>query len=68
MSGMSNVGGRGTYEDGDQVREDQSKHTNDQCTNPTQKNVPNSVIEAQQAANRFHEGKENSHKANDSSM
>merc|ERR1711879_11692 len=48
MSGMSNVGGRGTYEDGDQ------------------KNVPNSVIEGQQAANRFHEGKENSHKANDS--
>ncbi|TVY84278.1 hypothetical protein LSUE1_G000260 [Lachnellula suecica] len=31
-----------------------------------QKNVPNSQIEQEKKENRFHEGKENSHKANDS--
>jgi hypothetical protein len=32
-----------------------------------QKTVPNSQIEQEKKDNRFHEGKENSHKANDSS-
>jgi hypothetical protein len=32
-----------------------------------QKNVPRSEIEQEKKDNRFHEGKENSHKANDSS-
>jgi hypothetical protein len=32
-----------------------------------QKNVPQSEIEKQKKASRFHEGKEHSHKANDSS-
>ena len=33
-----------------------------------QRTVSDAEIKAQQEANRFHEGKENSHKANDSSM
>jgi hypothetical protein len=33
-----------------------------------QKNVPQSVIEEQKKEGRFHEGKEHSHKANDSSQ
>jgi len=32
-----------------------------------QKNVPRSEIEQEKKDNRFHEGQENSHKANDSS-
>lgn len=32
-----------------------------------QRNEKNSVLNSQAEANRFHEGKENSHKANDSS-
>jgi hypothetical protein len=32
-----------------------------------QKNVPRSEIDQEKGDNRFHEGKENSHKANDSS-
>lgn len=32
-----------------------------------QKNVPQSKIEQEKKDNRFHEGKEHSHKANDSS-
>jgi hypothetical protein len=33
-----------------------------------QRNVPQSEIDQAKKDNRFHEGKENSHKANDSSM
>lgn len=33
-----------------------------------QRTESDATIRAQQEANRFHEGKENSHKANDSSM
>ena len=33
-----------------------------------QKNVPQSEIEQEKKENRFHEGKEQSHQANDSSM
>lgn len=33
-----------------------------------QKNVPQSEIQQEKQENRFHEGKENSHLANDSSM
>jgi hypothetical protein len=39
-----------------------------QLTNTLQRTESNATIKAQQEANRFHEGKENSHKANDSSM
>lgn len=46
MSGMSNVGGRGVYEAGDQR---------------TAKNAE------EQDGDRYHQGKENSHKADDSS-
>jgi hypothetical protein len=38
-----------------------------QLTNTPQRTVSDAEIKAQQEANRFHEGKENSHKANDSS-
>ena len=47
MSGMSNVGGPGVYEAGDQ-------RTSKDSDKPQ--------------ADRYHEGKENSHKANDPSM
>jgi hypothetical protein len=38
-----------------------------QLTNNLQRTVSDAEIKAQEQANRFHEGKENSHKANDSS-
>jgi len=68
---MSNVGSRSTYEAGDQVRytvkpNDDSYQV--QWTNTSQRTESDATIRAQQEANRFHEGKENSHKANDSSM
>lgn len=44
------------------------RHASTQLTNNTlQRTVSDAEIKAQQEANRFHEGKENSHKANDSS-
>ena len=50
MSGTSNVGSSGVYQNDDQ------------------RTVPDSQIEQEKKENRFHEGKEHSHKANDSSM
>jgi hypothetical protein len=43
------------------------RHILIQSTNTLQRTVSDAEIKAQQEANRFHEGKENSHKANDSS-
>ena len=43
------------------------RHVLIQLTNTLQRTVSDAEIKAQQEANRFHEGKENSHKANDSS-
>lgn len=43
------------------------RHVLIQSTNTLQRTVSDAEIKAQQEANRFHEGKENSHKANDSS-
>ena len=37
-------------------------------TNTIQRTESDATIQAQKEANRFHEGKENSHLANDSSM
>jgi hypothetical protein len=39
-----------------------------QWTNNIQRTESDATIQAQKEANRFHEGKENSHLANDSSM
>ncbi|KAF2844562.1 hypothetical protein T440DRAFT_502990 [Plenodomus tracheiphilus IPT5] len=47
MSGTSNVGNSGVYQNDDQ------------------RTVPDSQIEEEKRENRFHEGKENSHKATD---
>jgi hypothetical protein len=65
----SNVGSRSTYEAGDQVRPTppHERHVLIQLTDTLQRTVSDAEIKAQQEANRFHEGKENSHKANDSS-
>jgi hypothetical protein len=43
------------------------RHALTQSTHTPQRTVSDAEIKAQQEANRFHEGKENSHKANDSS-
>lgn len=43
------------------------RHVLTQSTDNLQRTVSDAEIKAQQEANRFHEGKENSHKANDSS-
>jgi len=49
MSGNSNVGNAGVYQNDDQ------------------RTVPDAEIQQEKKENRFHEGKPNSHKANDAS-
>ena len=66
MSG-SNVGSGSTYEAGDQVGLNLLNPLQSTMLTHFQRTEKNSAIEEQKKENRYHEGKDNSHLANDSS-